>query len=164
MAIDLRPFMQNYDVIIVGDGIGARVLLHEMAKSQFFLDKSILQIHNPTNFPLCSFNTTSVVSGGIHKKGLSPLGDLLVDSYDSFVSFWEKHPHIADRSKQFYIFDENQEQKKKEQFLTRYGDDFASFYGAQAIDKECYIVYPEKLMDCLKENYSKLVRWRYRST
>lgn len=150
--------MKNFDIILVGDGLAARLLLYEMSQRQSFLDKKILQISSPINFPECSTRTTSVVSGGVHEKGISKLGDLLVDSYNSFTSFVNEYNDLGmfcEKSPQYYVFDEHMTEHKKEMFLKRFGHELEDFQHCKVASKQSYLVFSEKLLSFLKDLYVK---------
>ncbi|MCO4795039.1 MAG: hypothetical protein KC493_15085, partial [Bacteriovoracaceae bacterium] len=77
-------FKVKYDVIIIGNGIASKVFQFHFLKSN--PNKKILVLESPL-YPSCSIKTTSHVGLVDPVKGVSPLGDLIVDSYDSFKEF-----------------------------------------------------------------------------
>ena len=148
--------MQKFDIIIVGNGIGAHVLLYELAKSQKFLDKKILHIYDSIIFPECSLNTTSVVSCDIHKKGISPLGDLLVDSLEDFQKTMTSFPNSYEKVHQDYLFVEDESQEKKDRFFERYGSDLIDKYDAKVVSNRAFLVYSKLLLNDLFHSFQQL--------
>lgn len=96
----------TYDYVIVGDGIAARCVLYYLSLNDKMKNKSILQLASEDYFPSCSIRTTSVVSFGLHERGISALGDLLCDSLESFDHYLKSHnPAGAVRASQYSFGD-----------------------------------------------------------
>lgn len=81
----------TYDYVIVGDGIAARCVLYYLSLNDKMKNKSILQLASEEYFPSCSNRTTSVVSFGLHERGISDLGDLICDSLECFDHYLKSH-------------------------------------------------------------------------
>lgn len=102
----------TYDYVIIGDGIAARCVLYYMSQSDIHRNSTILQISSDTFFAACSSRTTSVVSKGMHTKGISELGDLICDSLISFENYLAKNsPPGVYLAKQYSIPTREQNQR-----------------------------------------------------
>jgi glycine/D-amino acid oxidase-like deaminating enzyme len=134
--------LMHYDIIVVGRGIAALSLLLELSQRPETINKKILNIASDSFYPGCSTRTTSIVSIGAHKKGLSPLGDLLVDSEDCFKSFAKKFsPAGLYPASQCYLLTDDIERNQK--IFDRYGAQVSEFYGQQVVVKDAYVIDPD---------------------
>jgi len=143
----------HFDIIVVGNGIAAHCLLWDIAK----LNKSlrILRIYDDQAFPSCTTRTTSVVSMDVHKKGMSHLGDILVNSHEAFKRFVDTYkPSGVYEAKQFYVFDETMDEQRKSQYLSRYGNVIVDVFGAKGVYKNSYVIKPELLIQFMEEAIS----------
>ena len=78
---------RNDQIVIVGNGVMAKVLTFYLNRSGF---KNITRIAEDTDIPMCSTRTTAINCLRGTQRGLSPLGDLIVDSFDQFEKFYHK--------------------------------------------------------------------------
>jgi hypothetical protein len=146
----------DYDLMVVGDGLGARLFLFFLAQKKY--SGKILQIFQNEQFPPCSINTTAMVSDLGVDKGVSAHGDLLLKSFESFVQFQEKYQlNGVEKVKQIKILTDADE---PEQFLRRYPNTAPVSYKnktfSQAASHEAYIISPEIFLAEIKENYKNL--------
>ena len=80
--------MQSVDTIIIGNGISSKVLVHYLNKIGL---TDILVIASDTFAPACSTRTTAINCLRGTCKGISNLGDLIVDSFHDFEQFYNEH-------------------------------------------------------------------------
>lgn len=100
-------------LIIIGNGIASWRVNAELEKK--FIDWRIIRIGSEAFGPKCSFRTTSVNCLRGTKKGISPLGDLIVDSHNEFLScFAKESPEGVTRGLEFQTWpvDDPQEEAK----------------------------------------------------
>ena len=133
----------NYDYIVIGKGVAAYSLLFKMTQSDKFLNKKILNVYDEAAFPACSHRTTSIISTGAHKKGLSKLGDILVDSEQAFLAFMNNNPQGVYPSRQRYLLTSDEE--KRNRLIDRYGDNILAVDGVEFIDCPAFTVVPAQL-------------------
>lgn len=74
--------------VIIGDGIAAWCLMFELCQTQ---DLEVIQIAEDQFFSPCSLNTTSINCLRGTQKGVSKLGDLMYESFQEFIQFYEGH-------------------------------------------------------------------------
>lgn len=116
---------QVFDGIVLGKGIAGLAFLFELAKSQSVLrSKKWAIINHSTLFPACSEATTATVSLSRIDEGISPLGDLLVNSFlyfkENVLSQMDLSSLAAEKvTKKMYFYSENDKQKAIRRF-----DDF----------------------------------------
>lgn len=148
----------DYDLIVVGNGIAAHCLLWNIAENPILKNLKILQLHDDSAFPACSLRTTSVVSMDVHSRGLSELGDLLVNGHESFENFVSSFkPDGVTAGKQFYVYPHWKTPHKISQYHKRYGEEMITEYGCRGIYKRCFLVEPEKMLEFMRNSYlSKL--------
>ena len=87
-------------IVIIGNGVAANVLgfylRHEAqtrgeARSSFQTEPKIIQISHDRVYRPCSQSTTSHICLRNTRKGVSPLGDLLVEAFATFGAFFKRH-------------------------------------------------------------------------
>lgn len=129
----------KFDFIVVGNGIAARCLLREMAKDAKFQNKNILVLSKNSFLHSCSTHTTSVVCLSGIERGVSPLGDLIVDSYDLAKEYYESlDSSIVERAVQFQVKNDDQ--------------------GRVSIrENKAYIIHPEKLLAQIEHEYKEIL-------
>lgn len=151
--------IQKFDLLILGSGICAQSILFELSNSdRFDLDTlKIGQVSSDSLTTPCSLNSTSVVSLSGTSKGMSPLGDLIVDSYhytvDQIMPKFAKNFYPA---KQLFIYDE---QKDEAQFLRRNKEiiDHSIFdYKFRGNEESCFILDNEGLLNDLSGSIESL--------
>lgn len=130
---------EKFDLIIVGYGIAARCLLREMAKEDKFHNKKILVLQSEDFFRSCSLNTTSVVCLSGVEKGISPLGDMIVDSYQVATQFYkELESDIVEKGIQISL--------KKDEKNSLIEEHFDAFF-----------IHPEKLLEKIESEYKNIL-------
>lgn len=108
-------FMEN--IIVVGAGVIAETLLFHLKKRYKNQNLTLTQISAPEFYPPCSESSTATIALRNTKKGLSPLGDLLVDGFKTFESFINYFkPAGIEKADHHFITE-----KKDEKFIKRYG-------------------------------------------
>ena len=136
--------------VILGNGVMGKWL--SLRVREEFPGDELLQISSPL-LKSCSKNTTSMVSLNGVKRGLSPLGDLISDSYDCFEKEIKSF-HSFEKASQTFI--------SKDRYLadlSRWGDLQKGFEDEDfKVDKsfgvkpyECYLIATEKYLDELDE-------------
>ncbi|PIK15774.1 FAD-dependent oxidoreductase [Halobacteriovorax sp. JY17] len=158
---------QKFDIIILGNGICAQSILFEIGKSEEFdLDTlKIAHVFNDEFCSPCSVNSTSVVSLSGTSKGISPLGDLIVDSFNYTLQLakgeLQSEFHL---SKQYYIYEEG---KDKDQFIKRYKTlEEVSLFDKSFLGSvdECFVVDNEALLQKLEQSNLKLKITKFNKT
>ena len=165
--------IKKYDGIVIGNGIGGLSFLYELASTQSPLkNKKWAVVFSHDLFLPCSYRTTSTVSLSRIDEGVSPLGDLL---YNSFFHFkkniyqkllesyqYESSIGIEKITKEMVFFDTNEKKKallRYHDFSTYNGDVFSSLKTKDCLarsDEDSYLIYPEVfqrvlLAEALKE-------------
>lgn len=93
-------------ILIIGNGIASWALSAEL--SSLNRDMEILCIDGASYVNRCSFQTTSVNCLRGTRKGISPLGDLIVDSYHAFEDFYLKNaPQGIEKSSELQVWRED---------------------------------------------------------
>jgi hypothetical protein len=80
-----------HSITIIGNGVAANVLGFYLRKSERFKDAYIAKVYDDDLFKPCSLLTTSHNCLRNAQRGLSDLGDKLVDAADEFKSFYENY-------------------------------------------------------------------------
>ena len=89
-------------VLVIGDGIMAWNVLFQLKD----LDLDIYQYYQNDLFPACSDSSTAINCLRGTTRGVSVLGDMIVDAFDAFESFLEKHrPDGVNQGFEYQIFD-----------------------------------------------------------
>jgi hypothetical protein len=153
---------KQYDFIVIGKGLAAQCFLFELSKEDE--NYSILQISDEESHPACTFKTTSVVCLNGVKSDVTPLGDVLLESYEKTVEFIKKYKPDGIYSGSKFSLCEQSDYGKSE-FIRRFGDvhqysEFAnmvhlkdrSYWGRRW---ECFLIEPEELMNWLGKNIDK---------
>ena len=70
--------------VVLGGGIAALTFLDEFL-GYLSPSESLLQISSEANAPSCSLKSTAICCQSGIRKGVSPLGDLLCDSYQLYL-------------------------------------------------------------------------------
>lgn len=105
-----------YDLGIVGDGIFSNVFIYNLNgrvnKSQKY---KLAVISDNTMFPPCTSTSTATASLFGIKENVSPLGDLLFNSYFFFEEFYRRHnPSGVFSQKQWIVGTTAKDEKKLE--------------------------------------------------
>jgi hypothetical protein len=119
----MTEYNGNFDVLVLGGGICAQSILFEMCKDDNFnLDTlKVAQISRNDSFIPCTQNTTSVVSLSGTSKGISELGDLIVDSFH-YTSLYVKEHGLSSFKEGDHYFVFPDDPNKKDNFVKRYGN------------------------------------------
>jgi hypothetical protein len=149
-------------IAIIGNGIAAWCI------NKYLRDKhKELIIHRygeDTHVPTCSYRTTSINCMRGTKKGISPLGDLMVDSMHEFIAFYNREKVSGiEEAYEFQLWD-----KTDEKFTKRFGD-FELVNKIEGIElshqmhsykSQAYLINPPKFYQSLNldETKSPLVR------
>jgi hypothetical protein len=149
---------------IIGDGVAARALLFYLYKNGLDKKLKIIQIHSPETAPPCSLNTTGVNCLRGIERGISPLGDLIMDSYEYFEDFvTENKPDGIEKFEHFQIWDEASEKHKQNsrrfsgfQKVSQVNDiTFNKEYCSKKLD--AYLIYPETILQWLGKEFKHQV-------
>ncbi len=139
----------TYDLIVVGDGLAARVFLYNLnkcVKSRNSQIPNVLVISDNQSFAPCSLNSTATISTVGLQEGVGEHGDLLLRAYREFEDFTTVLPEgIVTKSKHYQVF---------------MGDDLARFEGryGEAINLggnlrgakgDSYLARPQALLEFL---------------
>lgn len=73
---------QSVDILIIGDGVSARAIQWKLFLSSF--SGSVLQVYSEDLFPMTSVKSTGLVAYRGMQKGISPLGDVLLEGVEYF--------------------------------------------------------------------------------
>jgi hypothetical protein len=106
-----------YDLIVVGNGIAANLFLIE-----YFRQKGgrVLQIHTETLCPSSSKNNTGTIFLHGIKQGVSPLGDLIVRSFNAVSDYiQEEKPPGVDSAYLYHLCSSGRDNPLE--FMRRYG-------------------------------------------
>lgn len=147
--------MKKTRIVVVGDGIAAWSTLFLLKKEIFEsenLDKfEIIQLAENNLAPVCSFSTTAINSLRGTEKGMSELGDLIVDSYAYFKELQEEFSFKGVEKgieRQFWYKDS----KNKEKWEKRYPS-FKESHRFYYEDSEAYLISSEILGVDLKSRF-----------
>lgn len=102
---------------IIGSGIASRSLLYTLAKEKKSYSR-ILVFSSESFAPACSLRSTAIVAPRGVRRGVSPLGDQIMDGYDVFLNH-AKHDHPQGVSFGIQYTSANQ---KEDQYLKRFPD------------------------------------------
>lgn len=95
----------EYDLIVVGNGIAASVLLFYFFQDPKNSHLKVAQIYEDNLFPPCSLSSTATVSLNGVEEGVSPIGNDLRAAFFEFSYFVEKYkPEGVFKIKQFLTF------------------------------------------------------------
>lgn len=97
--------MENSEtLVIIGNGIASWRLNEELEKK--FIDARIVRIGRDEFAPKCSLRTTSINCLRGTEKGISPLGDLIVDSQAEFEAFYiSERPSGVEKGYEYQLWD-----------------------------------------------------------
>ncbi|MGB0452427.1 MAG: FAD-dependent oxidoreductase [Bacteriovoracaceae bacterium] len=152
--------MTKKKIAIIGNGIAANtflfLFLEKMTELNLEKNYVITQFFDEKMFPNASENAGAVVSTFGAERGLSPLGDVIVDSFKAFKEFSEKHcfdsvrsleiEHITSKSHPENI------QKFKKRFSNKEISENENFLKTQYLG---YSVDPKTYLQELKDKIQK---------
>lgn len=144
---------------IIGGGIAGRSLLFHLAKSGIPFQK--IYLFSSDRFAkACSLNSTAIVARRGVSSGLSNLGDILSESFDLFVSHFEKDsPQGIQKVTQFTGASSKIDQFKKRYPKGELGNTLGplettkDFYHAS---EEAFMIDPQTYLDWLLEESKSL--------
>lgn len=147
--------MKKTKIVVIGDGIAAWSTLFLFKKEIFQsgnLDSfEIIQLADGDMAPICSHNSTAINSLRGTVKGLSSLGDLIVDSYEYFEALQKDHKFKGVEEgieRQFW----KKDSKNKEKWEKRFPD-FKSLGEFSLFDSKAYLITSEILGEDLKTRF-----------
>lgn len=163
----------EYSLTVVGRGIAAHVSLFYLAQSLKLSPapglNSLLIIESP-EVDSCSLNTTSHVGTINPRTGISPLGDLIKESYDSFCHFVLDHNpegvYLGKMYKMHDHSDEVREDLQPESLVIPFSERSDELKGYEV---DHHIIGPKQLMNWLEKQYSMIfsslgINVEYKST
>jgi glycine/D-amino acid oxidase-like deaminating enzyme len=83
--------MQNKRIAIIGGGIAAYGMAHEFISLQNKHEFDVTLYDGSHCVPPCSLSSTAITALRGTTKGISPLGDLMVDAYYAFEKFYNEY-------------------------------------------------------------------------
>lgn len=149
--------MKKTKIVIVGDGIAAWSILFFLKKECFErgnLDNyEITQVANADFAPACTDSSTAINSLRGTTKGLSPLGDLVVDSYDLFKELYLEYKFVGvEEGSERQIWPKTSPNHNK--WIKRYPE-FKEAQNHFYEDSEAFILDPKALGADLKARFFK---------
>lgn len=156
----------TYDLIVVGDGLAARVFLYELnkcVKSRGSQIPNVAVISDSSTFAPCSVNTTATICKVGLQEGVGEHGDRLLLAYECFESFLAEIRSEV-KSDEFCLGANHYQcfmGEGEDRFSARYGEisevEISGAKGAtlfKASRGNSYLVSPLKLLSYLEENSS----------
>ena len=149
--------MNKKDVIVIGDGIAAWSLIHQVIEKTSF---EVTQFVGDDYFRPCSLNSTSINCLRGTTRGISKLGDLICDSYDEFLAFNAKYrPQGVEKGLEVQFWNDHQKYINR---YPNYKNVLNSKYEALVsykyfFENEAYFLNPEKLKDWFIKSFSQKV-------
>ncbi|MDA8791992.1 FAD-dependent oxidoreductase [Bacteriovoracaceae bacterium] len=150
-------------IAIIGDGIAARSLLYNLS----LLKSEVIEVHqfSSSKISSCSRNSTAVVAKRATQKGISELGNLIVDAYNEFESFLENFSGAGVDTTSEYIIGKSLESYQKK-IKPRYAAVYEEESGDELIElcinhkqkffkEKAYLIEPDIFLDSLKSIYEK---------
>ena len=146
-------------IVIVGNGVAANVLGFYLRHDVATQSASIIRIAHDRVYRPCSQSTTSHIALRHTQRGVSPLGDLLVEAFEAFRAFAELYaPSGVYACEHFHLW--SQHSDRAAGLFRRYegvcfsGDKIAPFTGRLARPHEmartpAYVVDPVRYLDFL---------------
>lgn len=144
-------------IAIIGNGIAAWCINKYLRDKHSYL--IIDRFGEDTHVPTCSYRTTSINCMRGTKKGISPLGDIIVDSMHEFIDFFSR-----ENSAGIYPTYEYQLWDEVDEKYTKRFDDFDLIDSIDSISlshqmrcykSQAYLINPFKFYESLKLNKTK---------
>ena len=82
----------NNQIIVIGSGIAAKCVIFELNNLGF---ENIISIASDNFSPACSKATTAINTLRGTQRGLTPLGETLVDAHEAFEAFFSLHKPLG---------------------------------------------------------------------
>jgi hypothetical protein len=144
--------------VVIGDGIASKLLSFALYQEY---QQPITVIASDEFAPACSTRTTAINCLRGTRKGLSPLGDSIVDTYEEFVAFYNEHkPAGLDKTVELQLWQDN-----REKWLRRFGSSeqyetlpfFKNMLDEvyEGFQSEAYIFHPESFFSWLDGQFEK---------
>lgn len=153
---------KEYDLVVIGRGLAGHGLIDSYLNNFTSQIPDILWIgKNPVKKENlgCSISSTAMVAKQGIVKGLSPLGDLLFDSYQETLKFIDTHgPSGVERVSRYHIaYSEESTLKLQSRFgdLFENIDLFDSHY--KAIKEKCFLFEPNIFLNWWSNKISRQV-------
>ncbi len=131
--------------IIVGNGVAAHAFLwtyaQKVKEKSLDLSRRIQWIRSPI-IPACSFSSTSIVSKAGLQRGVSLLGDQLLDGFDIFENFFNGYASVENANQTHLPHGDHDNFKK------RYGD----------APENCYIVHSFNFLSELEKEFTSIFK------
>lgn len=144
------------NILTIGDGIAAWCLHEELSKLE---NVNVTNISSDSSFPSCSTRSTSINCLRGTRPGVSPLGDLILDSYRLFEEFNNDHePDGVIEAIEYQTW--NDINKWKRRYSTWYEVEDNHFLNKQVKGQKfyqankAYILDPQKLKAWFKKRHS----------
>ncbi len=142
----------TYDLIVVGDGLAARVFLYqlsELLRESCAQIPSVLVISDNQSYTPCSLRTTATISKVGMQMGVGEHGDRLLRAYGEFENFARAlAPGIVTQTRHYQVLMED-DPANEGRFHKRYGPTIVTSMGLKAAVGESYLVDPLALMNFL---------------
>jgi hypothetical protein len=142
------------NILIVGDGIAAWCLQFELLRQE---NVQITNISAPEHFPDCSTRSTSINCLRGTTKGVSPLGDLILSSFEEFENFYFKEkPSGIYQAIEYQLWNDHKKWERRypeyletkfETFLEKHVNNMSYYH-----PNEAYFIDPIKLRNWFQEN------------
>lgn len=150
---------ERFDFIVVGDGLYANLFLYKLLNLRPGL--KVLQIHASNFLETSSILSTAVVAKRNVTKGISPLGDLLLNGFNAFESWFNQEGNKTLAKNAIEVVDHlevNSNKNKENQFKNRYPS-FYRFKDLCVHKEKAYLFYPNNFLNKLKnELQDKVLR------
>lgn len=146
------------DVVIIGDGVAAKILAFTLYKKHNLVSTVI---SSEEFVPRCSTRSTAINCLRGTQKNVSSLGDVIVDSYNDFVNFYDTYqPQGIEKSFEIQLWNRDHEKWSK-RFKNTNNYDFIpnlknklnrSYDGFKS---EAFLICPELFFEWLDSHYEK---------
>jgi hypothetical protein len=148
------------NIVTIGDGIAAWCLHEELLKLP---NVKITNISSSDLFKPCSLNTTSLNCLRGTRRGLTELGDKVIDSYEVFEEFFNTHkPAGVFKGIEYQLWREDQHDKWMRRYPEFFKTEDNTFLQDKLISKfnyqqnEAYFIDPKTLKDWYRKRHSKV--------
>ncbi len=146
------------NILTIGDGIAAWCLHEQLLKQDGI---KITNISGDDFFTPCTFKTTSTncLRGTI--KGVSPLGDLIVDSYYAFEDFYNQHlPEGVVKTVEYQCWNEGEKwQRRYPEYLKTNEHAFLKTLVKEmpeCVENLAYLIEPAKLKTWYRKRHQAI--------
>ena len=141
-------------VLTIGDGISAWCLNFYLTKNP---DISVTQFSQNSFISPCSLNSTAINCLRGTQRGLSALGDLMVDSMNEFEDFYQTYqPDGVFLGEEIHLFNQAHQYKNRYQNSIELNGQYPFKEVKSYFREKAYLISPERLKGWFIENSSKL--------